>query len=41
MSFVGLCLNFFVFVVQAFQKMPALKTTAPTQSEAPFVIAQL
>jgi hypothetical protein len=27
--------------VQAFQKVPALKAKAPTQSEPPFVIAQL
>jgi hypothetical protein len=27
--------------VQAFQKVPALKAMAPTQSEPPFVIAQL
>ena len=38
---VGLYLNFFVFVAQAFQKVPALKAMAPTQSEAPFVITQL
>jgi len=34
-------LNFFVLIVQAFQKVPALKATAPTQTEPPFVIAQL
>lgn len=33
-------LNFFVLVVQLFQKIPALKALAPTQSEPPFVIAQ-
>jgi fatty acid desaturase len=38
---VGLYLNFFVLVAQAFQKVPVLKAIAPTQSEAPFVIAQL
>ena len=37
---VGLYLNFFVFVAQAFQKVPPLKAIAPTQSEAPFVITQ-
>jgi len=34
-------LNFFVLVVQAFLKLPALKTLAPTQTEAPFALAQL
>src|SRR6266478_6145456 len=38
---VGLYLNFFVLVAQAFQKVPILRAIAPTQSEAPFVIAQL
>src|SRR6266851_4946738 len=38
---VGLYLNFFVLVAQAFQKVPVLKAIAPTQSEAPFVITQL
>jgi hypothetical protein len=33
--------NFFVLVVQLFQKVPALKVLAPTQSEPPFVIAQV
>ncbi len=36
----ALYLNVFVAVVQAFAKLPALKQLAPTQSEAPFVIAQ-
>jgi len=34
-------LNFFVLIVQLFQKVPALKAMAPTQSEPPFVIAQI
>ncbi len=34
-------LNFFVLIVQSFQKVPALKALAPKQSEPPFVIAQL
>ena len=34
-------LNFFVLIVQSFQKLPALKALAPTQSEPPFAIAQL
>ena len=36
----ALYFNVFVGVVQAFQKLPFLKALAPTQSEAPFVIAQ-
>ena len=35
-----LYLNVFVAVVQVFLKIPALKAMAPTQTEAPFVIAQ-
>ena len=34
-------LNVFVLVVQAFLKVPALKALAPTQTEAPFAVAQL
>ena len=34
-------LNFFVLVVQSFQKVPALNALAPTQSEPPFAITQL
>jgi len=37
---VALYLNVFVAVVQAFQKLPALRSLAPTQSEPPFLIAQ-
>jgi hypothetical protein len=37
---VGLYLNCFVAVVQAFMKIPALHAMAPTQSEPPFLIAQ-
>ena len=33
-------LNFFVLSVQSFQKIPALKALAPTQSEPPFAAAQ-
>jgi hypothetical protein len=36
----ALYLNCFVFVVQSFQKVSELSVLAPTQSEAPFVIAQ-
>ena len=32
--------NLFVLVVQGFQKVPALRALAPTQSEPPFQIAQ-
>ena len=37
----GLYLNVFVAVVQAFQKLSFLRPLAPTQSEPPFVIAQV
>ena len=33
--------NFFVLIVQCFQKIPALKAIAPTQKEPPFKITQL
>ncbi len=33
--------NFFVFLVQPFQKVPALRELAPAQSAATFVIVQL
>jgi hypothetical protein len=38
---IALYLNFFILIVQAFLKVPALKAMAPTQSEPPFVVAQL
>jgi uncharacterized membrane protein SirB2 len=38
---VALYLNVFVAVVQAFQKVPFLAALAPTQSEPPFVVAQV
>jgi hypothetical protein len=38
---VALYLNVFVAVAQAFQKVPFLAALAPTQSEPPFVVAQL
>lgn len=38
---IALYFNSFVGVVQAFQKIPALKALAPTQSEPPFLVAQL
>ena len=37
----ALYFNVFVLVVQLFQKVPALKAMAPTQSEPPFAITQL
>jgi uncharacterized membrane protein len=37
----SLYLNVFVLIVQLFQKVPALKALAPTQSEPPFQIVQL
>ena len=37
----ALYLNCFVGVVQAFQKIPALRALAPMGSEPPFVIAQI
>jgi hypothetical protein len=38
---VCLYFNLFVFVVQAFEKVPALHVIAPTQTESPFKITQL
>jgi hypothetical protein len=40
-SMLALYLNVFVLVVQSFEKVPALRDLAPTQSEPPFQIAQL
>jgi hypothetical protein len=40
-SVVAFYLNFFVLIAQSFQKIPALKALAPTQSEPPFAVAQL
>ena len=37
----ALYLNVFVGVVQSFQKLAFLKPLAPTQSEAPFLVAQV
>jgi hypothetical protein len=37
----ALYLNVFVGVAQAFQKLPVLSRLAPTQSEMPFLVAQL
>jgi hypothetical protein len=40
-AMLALYLNVFVGIVQAFQKLPFLQPLAPTQSEPPFLIAQL
>ena len=40
-AMLSLYLNVFVLVVQLFQKVPALKALAPTQSEPPFQFTQL
>src|SRR6266581_189041 len=38
---IALYFNVFVAVVQAFEKVPALKVMAPTQTEPPFKVTQL
>jgi hypothetical protein len=38
---IALYLNVFVAIVQAFEKTPSLRVWAPTQSEPPFLLAQL
>jgi hypothetical protein len=38
---VALYFNVFVLIVQLFEKVPALRAIAPTQSEAPFKVTQL
>ena len=40
-AMIALYLNVFVLVVQSFEKVPSLKAMAPTQSEPPFLVAQL
>jgi hypothetical protein len=37
----SLYLNVLVLIVQLFQRVPALKALAPTQTESPFVVTQL
>jgi hypothetical protein len=37
----ALYLDVFVFIVQLFRKIPALRALAPTESEPPFVVVQL
>ena len=40
-AMVALYFNVFVLIVQAFQKVPALRALAPTQTETPFLVAQM
>ena len=40
-ALIALYLNVFVAVVQSFQKLAFLQPLAPTQSEGPFLVAQL
>jgi hypothetical protein len=40
-SVIALWFNVFIFIVQSFEKVPALHALAPTQSEPPFKLAQL
>jgi hypothetical protein len=40
-AMIALYLNVFVLIAQAFQKVPALKAMAPTQSEPPFLLTQV
>lgn len=40
-AIVALYFNFFVLIVQLFEKVPALRALAPTQKEAPFKVAQV
>jgi hypothetical protein len=38
---IALYLNVFVLIAQLFEKVPALKALAPTQSEPPFKLTQI
>ncbi len=40
-AMIALYLNVFVLIVQLYEKVPALKALAPTQSGPPFVVTQL
>jgi len=40
-AFLTLYFNVFVGIVKSFEKIPALKAMAPTQSEPPFKLTQL
>ena len=41
MAMIALYLNVFILVVQLFQKVPASRALAPTQTEGPFKLTQL
>jgi hypothetical protein len=38
---IALYLNVFALIAQLFQNIPAMKALAPTQSDPPFLVAQL
>ncbi len=40
-SILALYFNFFILIVQSFEKIPSLHALAPTQTELPFKLAQL
>ena len=40
-AMIAFYLNVFVLIAQLFQKVPSLKALAPTQTEPPFLVAQL
>ena len=40
-AMIALYLNVFVLIAQLFQKVPSLNALAPTQTELPFLVAQL
>ena len=40
-AMIALYLNVFVLIAQLFQKVPSLKALAPTQTEPPFLVAQI
>ena len=40
-AIIALYLNVFVLIAQLFQKVPALNALAPTQTEPPFLVAQI
>jgi hypothetical protein len=40
-AMIALYLNVLVLIAQLFMKVPALKATAPTQSEPPFLVSQV
>lgn len=40
-AMIALYLNIFVLIVQLFQNVPSIKALAPTQTEPPFLVAQL